>query len=377
LVASFYFYPMRISLCLILSLLSTVASHSAPLKGFNTNAFLYNFYGQQFNQEYVDALNQLRPEILRFPGGTIANKYHFYKPGYGQDSNFDKRTKQNYAVEFIRLIRALEHPPKVLFVINMFEHFYQPKQTDWELIVENLTALLYLHEEGMDIVGIELGNEFYLYPVIRGWDIKLPEKWIRQMKMQPDTDEWWPDKFKKYHRLALLYHTAIKKIDPVMKTGIPMGSSMNKNHVRWNFFAERMSFADAFIQHWYGQLSDAKTEEEARKNFDNFTERVAGNISRLQKETGKEVWITEWNAIDFGFKNDRNMHWKQSPLHVEFNERMQHMFDTLGVGISIYHRISSGKEGSSYNLINVDNGRLEYNRTFEPFTKAPFRAPAQ
>jgi hypothetical protein len=368
---------MRIISSLILCLFAAISVDALPLKGFNTNAFLYNFYGQQFNQEYLDALNQLRPEVLRFPGGTIGNKYHFYGSGYGQQSNFDKRTQQNYAVEFVRLVKSLDHTPKVIFVINMFEHFHQPKQTDWELVVENLTALLYLQSEGVEIIGVELGNEFYLYPVIRGWDIKLPEKWTRQMKQQPDTDEWWPDNFKKYRRLALLYHTAIKKIDPKIKTGIPMGSSMNKNHVRWNFFAGRIDFQDAFIQHWYGQLNNAKTEDEARANFHQFTQRIANNITSLRSNTGKEIWITEWNAIDFGFKNDRNMHWKQTPLHVELNTAMQEMLDSLDVNISIYHRISSGKDGNSYNLINVDNGRLEFNPTFKPFTQTPFKSDSE
>lgn len=357
---------------LFLTLTSLSLGFSQPLRGFNTNAFLYNFYQQRFNQDYVNAVNALQPEVLRFPGGTIANKYHFSHPGYGQGSNFDNKTKQNYIVEFVRLIRSLEKPPKVLYVINMSEHFHKPTVSDWDLIVENLAALLYLKRQGVEIAGIELGNEFYLYSVIRGIDIKIPNDWKQKMREQPDSDEWWPDTFKKYRRLAMLYHTAIKKIDPDLKTGVPMGSSMNKNHARWNFFAQTLSFPDAFIQHWYGQLKDANTEQEARANFDQFTSRVAKNITELKEKTGKEVWITEWNAIDFGFKNDRNMHWRQTPLHIELNERMQNMFDSLGASITIYHRISSGKEGDSYNLINVTDGRMEFNPTYPSFTRPPF-----
>lgn len=345
---------------------------SIPLKGFNTNGFLYNFYEQRFNNNYRNTVDQLAPDVLRFPGGTIANKYHFFKPGYGQNSAFDQKTRQNYIVEMVRLIKSLKKTPKILYVINMSEHFHKPTVSDWDLIVENLAAILYLKEQGIEIAGIELGNEFYLYSVIRGIDIKIPKDWRKEMKKNPNSDEWWPDTFKKYNRLAQLYNIAIKKIDPKIKTGIPMGSSMNRNHDRWNFFAETMTFSDAFVQHWYGQLKDAKDEAEARGNFDKFTERVSKNITDLRQKTGKDVWITEWNAIDFGFNNDRNMHWRQSPLHVDLNLRMQTMFDTIGTDITIYHRLSSGREGNSYNLFNVDRGLIDLNRTFEPFTKAPF-----
>lgn len=349
--------------------LSTIA---APLRGFNTNAFLYNFPGQRFNVSYVQAMNELQPEVLRFPGGTIANKYHFFQTGYGQGSAYDLRTRQNYMVEFVRLVKSLDKEPVVIYVLNMFEHFYQPKQSDWELIVENLSALMYLKRCGVKVVAVELGNEFYLAPVIRGWDIKMPDKWLRRFETEPG-DEWWPDNYKKYHRLGKLYHKAIKKIDPNIKTGIPMGSVMNRNHKRWNAFAGQMTFSDAYIQHWYGQLKNLTDEVQANNQFHDFKKKVAGNIQQLQARHQKEVWVTEWNGIDFGHKNDRNMHWKQTSLHLECNLEMQQLFDSLGVKISIYHRISSGKEGDSYNLMNVDKGTIMRNPTFDPFTLPPFR----
>ncbi|MCO5249631.1 MAG: hypothetical protein M9887_11870 [Chitinophagales bacterium] len=359
-----------LSLFILLSLFVLQVS-AIPLRGFNTNAFLYNFPGQEFTDAYRDTLNRLQPDILRFPGGTIANKYHFKKSGYGQESAFDKKTSQNYIVEFVRLVKSMEKPPKVLFVINMFEHFHKPTMSDWDLVVENLSALLYLKKQGVDIVGVELGNEFYIYPVIRGWDIKLPKEMRQKLDTQTG-DNWWPINYKKYNRLAKLYQTAIKKIDPNILTGIPMGSSMNKNHKKWNAFALKMNFSDAYIQHWYGQLGDAKTEQEALTNFNKFFDRVEKNIVDL-KSTGKQIWITEWNGIDFGFDNNRNMHWKQTPLHSQLNEKVQNLFDKLDVKISIYHRLSSGKEGDSYNLLNVDRGQIFPNATYWDFIKPPYK----
>lgn len=351
-------------------LLSCFQLSAQTLRGFNTNAFLYNFRGQEFSKPYSDTLSSLNPDVLRFPGGTIANKYHFKKPGYGQNSNFDKRTAQNYIVEFVRLVKSMEHPPKVLFVINMFEHFYKPTVSDWDLIVENLAAILYLQKYGVEIAGIELGNEFYIYPVIRGWDIKLPMSMSKKLQTV-DGDDWWPDTYKKYNRLARLYHQAIKKIDPKLKTGIPMGSSLNKNHKRWNAFALKMDFSDAYIQHWYGQLSEAKDEEVALKSYEKFASRVKDNIIDLKK-TGKEIWITEWNGIDFGFDNTRNYHWRQTPLHSRLNIKTQEMMNDLKVDMTIYHRISSGRDGDTYNLINVERNELFINNTYWDFLKPPF-----
>lgn len=362
---------MRIILAALLTIQALSVS-AIPLRGFNTNAFLYNFPGQHFNDAYLTHVNELQPEILRFPGGTIANKYHFFQPGYGQGSNYDKKARQNYIVEFVRLVKSLEKTPKVIYVLNMFEHFYQPKQTDWELIVENLTALLYLKKAGVEVVAVELGNEFYLAPVIRGWDIKMPEEW--KQRLQKETgDAWWPDNYQKYHRLGKLYHTAIKKIDPAIQTGIPIGSLMNRNHQRWNAFAEKMTFSDAYIQHWYAQLQNAEQEEQARANFLEFRSKVEKNIRYLQTTTGKPVWVTEWNGIDFGHKNDRNMKWRQTALHQECNLSMQELFNSLDVKISIYHRLSSGKEGNTYNLMNVERGRIDKTPTFEQFRLPPFR----
>jgi hypothetical protein len=341
-----------------------------PLRGFNTNAFLYNFPRQEFTQAYIDTLSKLNPDVLRFPGGTIANKYHFSKTGYGQNSNFDKKTSQNYIVEFVRLVKAMEHPPKVLFVINMFEHFYKPSKSDWELIVENLAAILYLKKSGVEIAGIELGNEFYIYPVIRGWDIKLPQDMAEKLQKEKG-DDWWPSTYKKYNRLAQLYQKAIKKIDPKLKTGIPMGSSLNKNHKRWNAFALKMNFSDAYVQHWYGQLSEANDEKQALESYAHFAHRVNENVLNLKK-TGKEIWITEWNGIDFGFDNKRNLHWRQTTLHRELNIRTQNMWNDLMVDMTIYHRISSGKEGDTYNLMNVDKGQIFVNNTYWDFLKPPF-----
>ncbi|HZH68793.1 MAG TPA: hypothetical protein VFD65_06290 [Chitinophagales bacterium] len=349
----------------------TIASAAIPLRGFNTNAFLYNFSDQKFTSAYIDTLSQLQPDILRFPGGTIANKYHFRKSGYGQDSNFDRKTAQNYIVEFVRLVKSMEQPPKVLYVINMFEHFHKPTVSDWDLIVENLAAILYLKKQGVEIVGVELGNEFYIYPVIRGWDIKISSKTKIRLK-QEQGDDWWPDTYKKYNRLAQLYHRAIKKIDPEILTGIPMGSSVNKNHKKWNAFAYQMKFSDAYIQHWYGQLSEASAEDIAEKNFNRFAKRVEDNIREV-KSTEKQLWITEWNGIDFGFKNNRNTHLRQTDLHSKFNLRLQTIFDSMHVEMTIYHRVSSGKEGDTYNLFNVENGKIIVNNTYWDFIQPPYR----
>ena len=66
------------------------------------------------------------------------------------------------------------------------------------------------------------------------------------------------------------------------------------------------------------------------------------------------------------------MHWKQTPLHSQLNIKTQEMFNDLGVDMTIYHRISSGKEGDSYNLINVNRGEIIVNSTYWDFLKPPF-----
>src|SRR5690606_29005362 len=48
--------------------------------GFNTA----NFFHHYKNKKEIDGyLQELNPSVLRFPGGTTANFYHFNEKGYG------------------------------------------------------------------------------------------------------------------------------------------------------------------------------------------------------------------------------------------------------------------------------------------------------
>jgi hypothetical protein len=347
-----------------------IESEALPLRGFSTNAFLYDFPKQQFNAAYVKEVQVLQPEILRFPGGTIANKYHFLKSGYGQNSVYDQKIQFNYIEELIRLVKSLSPQPKVLYVVNIFEHF-QGGDDDWALLVENLAAISYLQKSGVEVYGVELGNELMIYQAFQDWQTG----WMQKMSGWKTTDKGWymGPKAYRYYTLCRIYDKAIEKLNPAIKIGIPLGSNYNKKHKPWNAAVQQFDFADAFIYHFYGNTEKQENEVLAAEAIDEYLKRASKQIVGTQVLTGKKIWITEWNGINFGFRSNQNVQWKQTVFHQRCNEKFQTLFNDLDVEVSTYHRISGSKEGDTYNLINVKNGKVTLTPNFEQFTRPPFK----
>jgi len=240
---------------LLTSAFSSIQAQT-PLNGYNIAHVFQPFPNHKINAEAITLFDQLSPDVLRFPGGTLANKYHFSKPGYGF-SNADFKRSENYIVDFVKLVKTLKKEPKVIYVYNMFDHFKGANEA--ELIKENFDALQYLINNGINVVAVELGNEFYLYNEIIGSpgqstfnpeDNNLEEietggaqqkpntapkhenilvRWLRMLTGQKKPTNSGNnagtnnERLMKYARLAKIYHDKTKKIDPKIKTGFFAG----------------------------------------------------------------------------------------------------------------------------------------------------------
>lgn len=129
----------------------------------------------------------LKPRVLRFPAGGDHKYYHlldsngygrryadvdsFFAQGWmkaGQMASFDQEVyKQDSLFAGIRFLDRLidfaeyceaenGYKPGVVFVANIIAAKYNEDIYD-----ENMAVLHYLHDAGINIVGIELGNEHY------------------------------------------------------------------------------------------------------------------------------------------------------------------------------------------------------------------------
>ena len=115
--------------------------------------------------ELTAAVKQLDHPIVRFPGGTVARSYHFYKTGY---DGTQAGATENYIVPFVKMFSPAASPGlvKISYVLNIDEHFKHLAYTgsDEALINENLAGMTYLLDHGLSILLVELGNEYSLTP---------------------------------------------------------------------------------------------------------------------------------------------------------------------------------------------------------------------
>lgn len=280
--------------------------------------------------EITEGLKRLKQPIVRFPGGTIANSYHFNLPGY---NGTQPGATINYIIPFTNMVAPPGEPvvAKISFVPNIAEHFQHIlyKGTDDELVRENLQAMEYLLDRGLSIPMVELGNEFSLYPELF-WRIgNQPLKPIDTVEEQVQilteirstytNDEAYIASHMKdgIDRLELLYARYQTEINAMMtRRGLPKpkyGVPIHTIRPGGKYYGDTRHF----LKYW-------NTRVKAMKNIDaliphiylNFLtgEGMSKGIAELQgvvKEfkaffPNRRFWYTEFNANPYlnGKTND-------------------------------------------------------------------------
>jgi hypothetical protein len=152
---------------------STVSSEDAL--GFN----LIWMHGATYNSpsttfaEITTALKDLKSPMVRFPGGTIGNYYHFNGKDYGSWMSGNQcvgrpATGVNFIQRFSQVASDAKIP--VAYILNVNEHLDRRCYTDGDTVLkkENLDALEYLLQKNIKIPIIEVGNELTIYPASFG-----------------------------------------------------------------------------------------------------------------------------------------------------------------------------------------------------------------
>lgn len=276
--------------------------YPSGLFGFNTGSTFFSVHPDRPAE--TDAarswLDSLRPQVLRFPGGSDANYFHYPAPGYGykieeyrktitdEPEEWDKRQldverSQNYPngtsviTPFLQLVSNGNRQSTTLFVANLYTGNY----------AENKAALLALQAGGAIISGIELGNEMYL-----GF----------YRNQFPDAQTY----LSRARDFALQFRADFPtlKIGAVAAPPRTFQTSQVTFNQAWNAALAQENFYDAVIVHHYVNFDECGPADSGMpawtcKRDSLFREATTMLPSILNRYhllfPGKQIWMTEWN----------------------------------------------------------------------------------
>lgn len=339
------------------------------LFGFNTsNTFTYCDVN---DTSFTNKVQKIKPNVLRFPGGTISNFYHYDEKAYGfnlseiSDWNVPKFTKRynglikeqkkrnhnhNYIEDFILLSK--KNNSKVVLVANIIS------SEDDDII----NMIKRFKSENIEILGVELGSEL---------SNRAYKKYINSV------DD--------YIHLAQKYSDIIKKEYPEIKVGVvaaPIKYNMPSRLLNWNQKLSEETFYDAIIHHSYLKVIDGDDdyglmtrEDEVsstkKAQFDLYKKRIKTYFTTgLVKEIieyneifEKEIWITEWNlqmSKTTGNTLLQSLFVSQYLLELLSNPDLQN------ISIATYHNLA-GRDISGSVFKGIKGG-FEIHSTYYPLT---------
>ena len=262
------------------------------LYGFNTN-MMSGDYGY-LDSNFVALTKDLQPQLLRFPGGTIGNFYHWKLAGFVQsemsstsNEQLNRRNRGNFVRlrkrrngrlafdDFMQMCNALKITPIV--VVNLWTG--SPE--------ESAGWVQYAKNKGYEIAYWELGNEYYL--------------------------PWYADKYpsaETYIAQAKKHAQAMKAVDPNIKVSVcasPVafhknGFEKNVDQRKWDSaLAAADQFYDAYTVHVYAyRTARQKKIEEYRGYLFGWIHCDFDDAVDYYKKLfpSKEMWITEWNIAN-------------------------------------------------------------------------------
>lgn len=317
---------------------------SNNLLGYNT-ASLYTS-GLLNNKEFSQTIKSLQPKVLRFPGGTVANYYHPNGFGFGfkkEEVGLQKKmmevfvkqkTQKNNAIEdFIATCKVSNS--KALYVANVLNG------TPDEMIL----VLKRIQEAGIEIVGIELGNELYF---------KEYRKQIPNVKS--------------YINKCLPFVKAIKNEFPTIKIGALVPKMTEENNFgngpffrEWNLLLSKELFYDAIVVHNYTDCklcNETKAKKEAfdcgLKTINLIANHWLENLSDYYRNyfKDKEIWLTEYN-----FNKPHEKFGNTILQGLLLSEYMMQLINSERISVASVHQLAS--EIAPFSLIYGDDKSLK------------------
>ena len=257
---------------------------------------------------FANAVRELHPAIIRYPGGTVGNYWDwnegwFVQSGQKLPKGFDGFSKVKYGISELKKAVAITGA-EVVFEINMMT-------SDLDQQINMLHAAA---NSGIDIRFVELGNEFY--------------------SEEPDHLKFFPTAAD-YAAKATTWKKKIQKEFPQAEIAFVgaayRGSAIKKEKIRmttWNDeFVKTVSTPGVLTYHIYvgGGNSDVLADsvtfnrkesiqslsqenksanapaitDEIENIFRNLKGELNGNFISIQKlPANTKIWVTEFNLFD-------------------------------------------------------------------------------
>ena len=307
-------------------------------------------------QELWDKTNQLNPDVLRFPGGTISNFYHPSALGYGlvqseintvtgssvysrMISSYNEeleaiaegRVTQNHRFDMITLAQGTGS--KVMFCANILTG----------TVNQCMTALNTLVNAGVEVVGVELGNEMYLnaysgsYPTVQDY-LTDAQPFSTAIKAQ------YPD-----------MPVALSAFPPAVLKG--SGPYVSQRINTWNNALAAATWADAMALHCYPRIDDDCPQTGVTSHFACAVP-FAGEYATLDMDSalryfeiidGRDVWVSEWN-VDGPWSHYGNTLFQALYCAEMFSTMSKH----ISVTQSVLHNLLSFDAG--FNVVQRNQG---------------------
>ncbi len=310
---------------------------------FNTDmATAIMFRGVGYDSpQFEDAVRQLRPQGLRFPGGTLANNYVWSQDSFSEPTN----DKTGWAAEHLKLFRRIGRP----YDLPGFARVARRNQLSpiWVLNVyeETPTSVLALFERldslGLNVTFVEMANEPY-------WD----------GRSMADV--------KSYIQASRPLAEVLKKHRPNVRIGAcfaPFDNSANYE-VIWNAPLAKENWFDAVVFHeYYGGQGFAlekgqQVSAEALQHPEAMIDEPVEKLRKLMPD--KPIWFTEWNIGMEGLNQ-----WKNTGAELQY---VAAMFASLidhrdAIELACFHAFYDSRFGAFY--INDKTGQVETNASYE------------
>jgi len=227
---------------------------------FGINAALWD--GDLLRPETKTQVKRINHGVVRYPGGLRADDDHWEQVLANKDWMVDTD-------EFLAWCKETGTTP--MFTVN-FGTGTPEEAAKW---VEYTNK-----KKNANVIYWELGNELY-----GDW--------------HPQYSKYGADKGHAYGKRAKEFIAAMKKVDPKIKIGVlgVLDGEWNDNVLKYT-----ADVADALIIHHYPQHYGEESDFAllaSPQTLEGIYSRVRQTIKKLSPKKDLEIWLTEWNSVDF------------------------------------------------------------------------------
>lgn len=245
--------------------------------GYNNPWFFNNFKDGYPPETLVAQIRALKPDILRFPGGSISHLADINKPTYGYPM-YEGDTRTNYTPAHVRL--ALSVNAETSYVANLYQALTYGNDDYW---VQNIVSTVKI----LNPEYLELSNELYLYEHITGVKTGDPRWFESRTKFITTVNT----NAARYVSLCQRIIQAVRAAGYNPQFGVVMDNAAHTRGRVWNATLRTWGGYDFEVFHYY---STRRTADDIYKDLQrNFT----GGT--------KPIAITEY-WWDFGFDGLKN-----------------------------------------------------------------------